>query len=955
MPSTSPYQNNDYQAVSSYRPFKLPINDIFKANVAIDAFWKDGARRVKKAYENVLDLKLRTTDNKQIRDQFIQDAQKQITKISSMDLSNPDIQRQGQNIFSPIMKDEDIVGEDYVIRNGEQELSIGEGFRTTDGGKNYNPISISNIQKEQNLLSKDPVFGGLNKRDGWRTIAPIQSKYTPYTDISKERKQIMDTLTASELNTAALSGNQQYIEEIKKKGVSKDKILNAMETMGSPQLKAQMAVEARNVLYNKLESNPASVDTYFKGLGTAYFDNKVGELQNSINQIKYDTYMIPTNSTDPAAKAANLQRIKTNEEGITKIQESIVDILTKQKPEYLQSLNGLGDINNLSSSIPKVEQLWQQSSLDQMASSMSYESSTYNIKANPIWIADQNIKLGVEKLKLDAQEFEYKKVNDARNYELEKWKAENPKGSGTGTNDGEIFLGGGKGNLVDVNYPDPAKMNADDFRKLAQQGIDARLNKDEPIREIAVTNLLGGDAWIGIQENLTTGKKIGDGVLHDFEIEDAAKFMEAYSAKYDNVVNGMFIPKNTTVDEYKEIISNMNPKQFKEMIGNMTTVDSDFVADIAGKWATEKSGNIKDGRETSAKFRAAYQTRSAEQINTSNQILDETSKKLGEYAQFFDKQGKVLMTEGEINAAWQKGIRDNKLVAYYEPVYEGYRAQSQGTPSGFRQVSKEEWDKNTDTLKKIRVPSYQDFKKEVQKRTDPIYYNSIIENNRFGKQYTFDKNDPEKKTQVINYVATQLPTLQGADANQDDVTIFDYIQRHPEEVTSYEIKKASINQPTPMVRFKMKEPSTKADEETKATAKNVNAKWFPVNGLSEEFYKTDNSSSGMARLSGAIVAIAPAKIDGYPDAGITIKNASRAAGVINPHIDVRNLYTYINGKATPVTQGNVEEAYRKFAGTSIQLDLQSNLERVNKFLAAFVTDVEELNRIDKKLQEEKNK
>ena len=293
MAATSPYQNNDYQAVSSYRPYKLPINDIFKANVAIDEFWKIGARNVKKAYENVLDLKLRTTDNKQIRDQFVQDAQKSITKISAMNLADPSIQRQGQAIFAPIMKDQDIVGEDYVVRNGESELATGESFRTKDGGKNYNPLSISNIQYEQNLLTKDPTLGGLNKRDGWKAIVNIQSKYTPYADVSKELKQIKDIVTANEMNTANLSGNHQYIEELKKKGVSKDRLLGAIQEMGSPQLKAQMAVEGRNVFYQKLASNPSTVDSYFQGLGTAYFSNKIGEYQSSIDKIKYDNYMIP--------------------------------------------------------------------------------------------------------------------------------------------------------------------------------------------------------------------------------------------------------------------------------------------------------------------------------------------------------------------------------------------------------------------------------------------------------------------------------------------------------------------------------------------------------------------------------------------------------------------------------------------------------------------------------------
>ncbi len=959
MPSASPYQNNDYQALSTYRPYKLPINDIFKANTAINAFWDEGARRVKKAYENVLDLKLRTTENKQIRDQFIQDAQKQITKVSSMNLADVSVQRQGINIFAPIMKDQDIVGEDYVIRQGEQEISVGESFRTRDGGKNYNPISVNNIQYEQNLLSKDPLLGGLNKRDGWKTLATIQSKYTPYTDVSKEYKQIKDIITEKEIATASLSGNHQYIEEIKKKGVSKDRILGAIETMGSPQLKAQIAVEGRNVFYNKLESNPAGVDSYFQALGGAYFDNKVGEYQQSINQIKYDSYMIPTESTDPATKAANLQRIKNNNEAIKTIQGSIDNIILKEKPDYLKTLTGLGNVNNLASSLPKIEQLWQQSSMDNMASKMAYESSTYNIKANPIWIADQNIKLGVEKLKLDAAEFEYKKIDDARKNELEWYKAMNPKGKAAAGTGNPLLAGTGTGAITDVDFTDPAQVNADTFKKLAEQGLQKIQDKDEPIREITVSNLLGSNAWLGIQENLTTGKKVGDGVLHDFEIEDAAKFMEAYNTKYDLAVGGKFLPNEYTVDDYKSVISQMNPKEFKELIGSMTTTDPNLVADLAGKWASEKGNN---GKDVAAQFRAAYQKRTAEQINISDQILNQTAEKLGDYRPFFDNDGKVLMTEGNIKSAYQKGMAANKLNTYYNVIIRHPYANPNITKEEYVPITAQQYNdfksgkvKNKEGYVISRVPSYTEFKENVKNKTNSVYYNTMVENNKSGIQYTFDKSEPEEKTKTINYVSTQIPTLQGTDMNEDHATIFDYIQRHPEEVTSYQIKRAGNGQALPMVKFTMKEPSSKADEATKASAKNANATWFPVNGLDPSFSMTENSSSGMPRLSGSTVAIAPAKIDGFPEAGITIKNASRAASAIDPRIIVKDLYTYINGVATPVTQSNVEAAYRREFGTSLALDIQSNLDRVNKFLAAFVTDVEAINARDKKLQEEKKK
>jgi hypothetical protein len=93
MASTSPYSGNDYQAVSTYRPYQLPVNDIFKAISAQNEFWDMGARRVKSMYDNALDLKLSLAPNREMRDQFMKDSEKQLTKLSSMNLADPGVQR----------------------------------------------------------------------------------------------------------------------------------------------------------------------------------------------------------------------------------------------------------------------------------------------------------------------------------------------------------------------------------------------------------------------------------------------------------------------------------------------------------------------------------------------------------------------------------------------------------------------------------------------------------------------------------------------------------------------------------------------------------------------------------------------------------------------------------------------------------------------------------------------
>ena len=258
MPASSPYQNNDYQALSVFRPYQLPVNDIFKAYSSLNAAWDQGAMGVKSAYENALQLNLVTDRNKERRDQFMEQATTQVRKMASMDLSNASVQREGINIFSPLMKDEDVIGEDYVVRNLNQEIAKGLSTRTFGDGKQWNPLSIENLQIEKSFLSEE-----LNKRNGWKYLYHNMSTYSPNYDGTAELKKITDLVKAKEIEEANIKG-EWYIETINKKGVSKERLHQAIQEMGSPQLKAQMRVEGRNTFYKVLKSNPKAVDGYFQ-------------------------------------------------------------------------------------------------------------------------------------------------------------------------------------------------------------------------------------------------------------------------------------------------------------------------------------------------------------------------------------------------------------------------------------------------------------------------------------------------------------------------------------------------------------------------------------------------------------------------------------------------------------------------------------------------------------------
>lgn len=136
MPSSSPYQNNDYQAANSMRPYRLPVNDIMKAFVSQNQFWDIGAQKVKSVYDNALGLSLTLDENKKVRDDYMKQAEKEINKLSAMDLSDPSVQRQGIEIFKPLLNDKSIILDNELTNLRNSIFSDAEGYKDKKLSKN---------------------------------------------------------------------------------------------------------------------------------------------------------------------------------------------------------------------------------------------------------------------------------------------------------------------------------------------------------------------------------------------------------------------------------------------------------------------------------------------------------------------------------------------------------------------------------------------------------------------------------------------------------------------------------------------------------------------------------------------------------------------------------------------------------------------------------------------------
>lgn len=265
MAATSPYTPNDYQAVGNFRPYELPINDIFKAISAQNAFWNAGAAKVKAVYDNALNLKLSLEPNKEIRKKYMEDAEKQLTKLSSMDLSDPSVQRQGFALFKPLFQDEGVMYDDLTTRHYEKVRNDALMYRSKENGKGYSDINFQYAMQGFNefIGSKDRMAG--------KEFYNGRKEYTPYYDYTEDFSKALKDCKPSSIETTspeygkdkAMTG---YMKESFSKGLSAGQVKSCLEAGLSPNASRQLQIEGAVKYKDHVDVLASDTASYLSGV-----------------------------------------------------------------------------------------------------------------------------------------------------------------------------------------------------------------------------------------------------------------------------------------------------------------------------------------------------------------------------------------------------------------------------------------------------------------------------------------------------------------------------------------------------------------------------------------------------------------------------------------------------------------------------------------------------------------
>lgn len=263
MATASLYGNNDYTPLQ-YRPYELPVNDIMRAFVAKNQFWEQGAARVKSVYENALNLDLTLDQNKKYKEEFMTKAQEEMKKLSSMDLSDVDVQKQGMSIFSPLLKDKMVAIDDQLTKRRKSIFQEAESYKTKklskDGveGEGYNQKNLAYA------LDGFEEFNSMTNRDE-KTLTELYNKlgnrkYTPAHDITSELSKVKNLCEGTTNISQPVAANYLYLDRQSKSGATSNEMSLCLQEGLSDLAKQQMTIDG----WTQYKNNPSALYNDYK-------------------------------------------------------------------------------------------------------------------------------------------------------------------------------------------------------------------------------------------------------------------------------------------------------------------------------------------------------------------------------------------------------------------------------------------------------------------------------------------------------------------------------------------------------------------------------------------------------------------------------------------------------------------------------------------------------------------
>lgn len=243
---TTGLENNDYQVFNT-RPVELPLNDMFKAVLAKNEYWNQGAAKIKNTYDSALGMDLTLDANKQVKNDYLLKTQDKIKQLSSMDLGDYEVQKQGLDLFTPLLQDKAIQYDNAITKHLHSIYQDAESYkdRSINGkrgeeGDGYSDKNLAYALKDfkafDNKLSRDPKA----LENIWNQNK--NASYVPYHNVYKESQDIMKTCKGA--STESQTPNGMYLQDRQNSGADPAQVRECLQSNLSDRANQQIKIDA---------------------------------------------------------------------------------------------------------------------------------------------------------------------------------------------------------------------------------------------------------------------------------------------------------------------------------------------------------------------------------------------------------------------------------------------------------------------------------------------------------------------------------------------------------------------------------------------------------------------------------------------------------------------------------------------------------------------------------------
>jgi hypothetical protein len=176
----------DQPAFQTYQvnPYQAPAQEMVQAIATRNSYWDSAASSVRNAYQNYLNLDLTRQDNHQRLNELMTGVNEQLKQVTQTDLSLGENYGRALSVFDPIIKDDNIMGDNAITKHYKDQYSIAQGYRIKDNGKGYSDTNVRDLSNHLQDFATDA------NASNWRQHYSTRSFYTPYYDTAAEIRQI---------------------------------------------------------------------------------------------------------------------------------------------------------------------------------------------------------------------------------------------------------------------------------------------------------------------------------------------------------------------------------------------------------------------------------------------------------------------------------------------------------------------------------------------------------------------------------------------------------------------------------------------------------------------------------------------------------------------------------------------------------------------------------------------